>query len=128
MRTGRYGVPMPVSARRALVHGTDVRGLLVDGQTRCAHYAGPSDVVALQLACCPEHWACRECHDALAGHPGVPVPADDPDRRPALCGVCGHRMRAAEYLAARACPNCAAEFNPGCRLHRHLYFADGDGR
>lgn len=32
-------------------------------------------------------------------------------------------MSVPEYLAADSCPNCGAEFNPGCAAHAHLYFA-----
>lgn len=108
---------------RVTVHGVALRGLLVDRQSRCEHYAGPTDVVALQPACCPDYWACRRCHDALAGHEAVPAPVDDARREPALCGVCGRRMPTQEYLGTESCPACGAGFNPGCRLHRHLYFA-----
>lgn len=114
---------MPTVPSRVPVHGTVLRGLLTDRQSRCVHYAGPTDVVALQLACCPDYWACRRCHDALAGHEAVPTPLEDVHREPALCGVCGRRMRTHEYLAAESCPSCGAGFNPGCRLHRHLYFS-----
>ena len=59
--------------------GTDplLRGVGLDAQTRCAHYATARDVVALRFACCPAYWSCHRCHAELADHPAVPVPADD---------------------------------------------------
>ena len=59
--------------------GTDplLRGVGLDAQTRCAHYATARDVVALRFACCPAYWSCHRCHAELADHPAVPVPAGD---------------------------------------------------
>ena len=100
-----------------------VFGLDLDGETRCRHWHSPRDIVALRLPCCGRYYACRDCHDALAGHPARVWPRAAFDQPAALCGACGHEMSAAVYLAcADRCPACAAPFNPGCRLHRHLYF------
>lgn len=99
-----------------------ILGVGVDAEGRCAHWHEPTDVVALRLACCDAWYACRACHDATAGHVGAPWPAE-PAVAVALCGACGGEMLASEYLAADACPACLHSFNPGCRLHRALYFA-----
>ena len=108
-----------------------MRGLDLDAQTRCAHWRSPLDVVALKLACCGVYYACRDCHDALAGHAAQVWPPDAAAELAVLCGVCGGELTVAEYLACEdACPRCGAGFNPGCRRHRHLYFApalDADG-
>jgi len=107
-----------MSARRP-----DVRGLDLDAETRCAHWHGPLDIVALKLPCCGVYYACRACHDALADHAARVWSAWDDDALMALCGACGHEMTAAAYQSCDdRCPACAARFNPGCRLHRHLYF------
>jgi uncharacterized CHY-type Zn-finger protein len=46
------------------------------------------------------------------------------DERAVLCGVCGGQLTVRDYLACEnRCPACDAAFNPGCRLHYHLYFA-----
>ena len=101
-----------------------VHGLELDPQTRCAHWRGPLDVVTLRLPCCGVYYACRECHDALAGHPAEVWPAAEREARVALCGACAGELTLAAYLACEdRCPLCAAAFNPGCRKHRHLYFA-----
>lgn len=107
-----------------------VLGLTVDAQARCAHWHSPLDIVALRLPCCGDWYACRECHDALAGHPGTPWPAHRLSEVAARCGACGHEMSGEAYLACgHRCPACAAPFNPGCERHRDLYFAplNGDG-
>jgi uncharacterized CHY-type Zn-finger protein len=104
-----------------------VFGLDLDRETRCRHWRSPRDIVALRLPCCGRYYACRACHDALADHEARVWPRADFDQAAAqpaaMCGVCGHEMSAAAYLeCADRCPACAAAFNPGCRLHRHLYF------
>jgi uncharacterized CHY-type Zn-finger protein len=103
-----------------------VRGVDLDGETRCAHYHSDLDIVALQLSCCAPYYACRECHDALAGHVGRPWPRAQRAQPAILCGACGATMSIEAYLAcADRCPACAARFNPGCRTHHHLYFELG---
>ena len=84
--------------------GTDplLRGVGLDAQTRCAHYATARDVVALRFACCPAYWSCHRCHAELADHPAVPVPAGDFDRPHVLCGVCRTELSVAAYLALEA--------------------------
>ena len=104
---------------RSPVHGLDL-----DPQTRCAHWHGPLDVVALRLPCCGVYYACRECHDACADHEAQVWPAEPQDPLAAMCGVCGAELSIAQYLACDdRCPRCDAGFNPGCRKHRDLYFA-----
>jgi uncharacterized CHY-type Zn-finger protein len=107
----------------AAVIRPDVRGLHLDPQTRCRHWRSPFDIVALKLRCCGVYYACRDCHDALADHPAVVWPRAEWDRAAVLCGACGTELTVHAYLACEdRCPACAAPFNPGCRLHRHLYF------
>lgn len=101
-----------------------VFGVDLDPQTRCAHWHGPLDVVALRLPCCGAYYGCRDCHDALAEHEAEVWPPRAADEPVAMCGVCGGEMTLAAYLACDdRCPRCDAPFNPGCRKHRHLYFA-----
>ena len=100
-----------------------VRGLGLDPATRCAHWRSPLDIAALKMRCCGVYYACRDCHDALADHPAQVWPRGEWDTRAVLCGACAAEMTAADYLACDdRCPACAAPFNPGCKLHRHLYF------
>lgn len=102
-----------------------VLGAVVDAQTRCEHYRGERDVVALRFACCGEFFPCFECHEQSAGHPAERWTAADLAERAVLCGVCAHRLSVDEYLRLGedpACPACEARFNPGCRLHHERYF------
>jgi uncharacterized CHY-type Zn-finger protein len=104
---------------RPTVHGLDL-----DPQTRCAHWRSPLDIVALKMACCGAYYACRDCHDALAGHPAQVWPKAEWAQPAVLCGACGSELSVNAYLACEdRCPSCGSAFNPGCRKHRHLYFA-----
>ena len=103
---------------RPLVLGVDL-----DPQTRCAHYHSPLDIIATKMRCCLTYYACKDCHEALAGH-GVEVwPRAEWDQPAVLCGACGGEMSVRQYLECdNACPSCQARFNPGCRTHYHFYF------
>ncbi|HEY4320848.1 MAG TPA: CHY zinc finger protein [Gemmatimonadales bacterium] len=104
-----------------------ILGLDLDPQTRCAHYHGATDVLAIRMHCCREYYACRECHDSLTDHPASTWPASANDSMALLCGACGAEQSIASYLArGEHCPACRAAFNPGCRSHHHLYFAPRD--
>ncbi|GGH14117.1 CHY zinc finger protein [Silvibacterium dinghuense] len=104
--------------QRPKVHGLDL-----DAQTRCAHWHSPLDVIAIRMACCGEYYACKDCHEALAGHPFAVWPRNQWATKAVLCGVCGTEMTIAAYMASGyACPDCGAGFNPGCRNHYQFYF------
>ena len=99
-----------------------VLGPVVDGETRCIHYRTPLDVIAIEFACCATFYPCHLCHAETADHPAEQWPVADRGERAVLCGVCGHLLTIDEYLVTGSCPACAAPFNPGCKLHAHLYF------
>jgi uncharacterized CHY-type Zn-finger protein len=102
------------------VHGVDL-----DPNTRCLHYHGPTDVIAIKMRCCDSYYACVACHAALAAHPAKVWPRSEWNRKAVLCGVCGAEMTVLEYMdSGNRCPSCSAPFNPGCRNHYHLYFED----
>ena len=106
------------------IHGIAVQGIDVDGQTRCRHWRGVSDVVALKMKCCGIWTPCHACHAAVADHPAAVWPLAERHATAVLCGACGARLSIAEYLVARSrCPRCGVAFNPGCANHHHLYFA-----
>lgn len=100
-----------------------VRGLDLDPQTRCAHWHGDRDIIAIRMRCCETYFACRECHDALADHAVRVWPKAEWDQPAVLCGACGRELSVHEYLACDSrCPGCDGAFNPGCKSHHHLYF------
>ena len=110
------------------VHGFEVRGVDLDGETRCAHYGTERDVVALKLGCCGTYYACIRCHEELADHDAEPWPIERRDEPAVLCGICGETFAGQEYMGVDSCPDCGAAFNPGCADHYPLYFEWVDGR
>nr|WP_041072673.1 CHY zinc finger protein [Bacillus sp. OxB-1] len=107
-----------------LIKGFEVRGIQVDEETRCVHYHTEIDRIAIKFHCCGIYYPCYECHQEIGcGQPDV-WPKERFGDRAILCGACGHELTIAEYLECKSeCPQCSAPFNPGCKLHRHLYFA-----
>jgi uncharacterized CHY-type Zn-finger protein len=102
----------------------EVRGLNLDPQTRCLHYHGPTDIIAIKMKCCATYYACKDCHDALASHSIEVWPQSEWNTQAVLCGVCRAELNISSYLQSNSrCPNCHAAFNPGCRNHYHFYFA-----
>ncbi|MET4638593.1 CHY zinc finger protein [Mycetocola sp. 2940] len=102
--------------------GIPVLGRVVDDETRCVHYSTPEDVIAIRFRCCGDYYPCHLCHEETAGHPAEQWPLDERERLAVLCGVCRNELSIASYLTVSACPSCNSTFNPGCRLHTHLYF------
>ncbi len=126
MTIGLSPKPADVSAPRPrpVVHG-----VAVDDQTRCAHYHGASDVIAMRFKCCGEWFPCIDCHREVAGHPVEVWPLSERAQEAVLCGVCGRRLTIAEYMGcASICPGCGAGFNPGCSNHWHYYFEMEESR
>jgi uncharacterized CHY-type Zn-finger protein len=107
------------SAQRPIIRGGDV-----DAQTRCRHYHGPTDIIAIKMKCCGEYYACKDCHEELASHAIKVWPrAEWPTTKAILCGNCSTELTIAAYLASNSsCPNCSAAFNPRCSNHYHFYF------
>jgi uncharacterized CHY-type Zn-finger protein len=99
-----------------------VKGAVIDDQTRCVHWHGPYDVVAIKFACCGDFYPCISCHAAAVDHPVRRWPVGRRDEPAVLCGVCGNLLTIADYLLGNGCPACSADFNPRCSLHHHLYF------
>lgn len=107
-----------------LVGETVVRGLAVDALTRCAHYDSERDVIAIRFACCDSYFPCHACHDAVTEHASEVIPREAFDDPGVLCGNCASKLTVREYAACEnSCPDCGAEFNPGCKSHWDRYFA-----
>jgi uncharacterized CHY-type Zn-finger protein len=105
------------------VKGIEVRGTDVDGETRCKHYHSEVDIIAIKFPCCQTYYPCHLCHEENAGHPVQVWKYEQFDCKAVLCGRCGHELTIREYMQCDSvCPQCGAEFNPGCRHHYHLYF------
>ena len=109
------------------VERPEVYGIGLDAETRCAHYRSALDIIAIRMKCCGLYYACKDCHEAMAGHAIEVWPLDEWDRPAVLCGACGSELTIAQYMASGyECPACGAGFNPGCRKHYRFYFADAD--
>ena len=101
----------------------DVRGIELDAQTRCGHYRGATDIVAIKMKCCGVYYACKDCHETLAGHPIEVWPESEWEQKAILCGACGAELTVRQYMQCESrCPKCRDSFNPGCRKHYHFYF------
>lgn len=101
-----------------------IRGKLVDDESRCVHWHSPLDVIALRFRCCDRYYACYSCHNESEAHAmkkysiGSSSAANIPL---IICGVCKFQMTFQQYQGLQ-CPRCSAKFNPGCKMHYHLYF------
>jgi uncharacterized CHY-type Zn-finger protein len=105
------------------IHGVEVKGKLKDEHTRCDHYHTEKDIIAIKFPCCSVYYPCFQCHDETADHPAEAWEASAFSEKAVLCGNCGHRLAIHEYLrSGYQCPECGADFNPGCGNHSHLYF------
>jgi len=109
-----------------------VYGAAIDSFTRCIHYHSERDIVAIKFACCRRYYPCSRCHaEAVqlepAPHTTRRWPPEQWSELAILCGACHGELTITEYRRVDRCPHCAAEFNPGCRLHTHLYFDDPPG-
>lgn len=105
------------------IKGHEVKGSLVDKETRCTHYHTEKDRIAIKFFCCQTYFPCYQCHEEHGcGNPEV-WPEEEFDQKAILCGSCGTELTITEYLnGGYRCPNCDEDFNPGCHFHRHLYF------
>ncbi|WP_041121280.1 CHY zinc finger protein [Jeotgalibacillus alimentarius] len=106
-----------------IIHGHPVYGAVIDSETRCTHYHSEKDIIAIKFYCCGQYFPCVSCHDENGcGHRQV-WPAERFSEKAILCGKCGIELTIDEYLQSNsACPSCNSAFNPGCSLHKHLYF------
>ncbi|MCI3923734.1 CHY zinc finger protein [Paenibacillus sp. TRM 82003] len=95
----------------------------IDAHTRCPHYHGPNDIIAIKFRCCGVYYGCYECHQEQADHEAKVWPKREWNERAILCGSCRTELTVVQYMASGyRCPSCEADFNPGCRYHYHLYF------
>ncbi len=106
-----------------MTHPMQILGVQVDMETRCAHWHSEIDRIAIKFYCCGLYYACFECHEAVGCGKSAVWPKEQFDEKVVLCGFCGHQLTIQEYLeCASACTSCGSNFNPGCSLHKHLYF------
>ncbi len=103
--------------------GVPVRGVDVGPETRCAHYHGPQDIVAIRFPCCKAFYPCFACHKEATDHEARRWPAGQFDVPAVLCGECQAVLTIQHYLDAdHTCLSCGADFNPNCARHYDRYF------
>ena len=100
-----------------------VYGINLDSQTRCRHYHGDLDIVAIKFKCCQKYYACYFCHLELESHPSETWNLADFQVKVILCGQCGKELTWGQYTSFESsCFQCGAKFNPNCKKHWDLYF------
>lgn len=104
-------------------YGIEVKGKVIDEETKCEHYQSERDRIAIKFKCCNTYYPCIHCHNEIVDHPAERWGKRERQQHAVLCGACGTELTIEEYIQANdQCPNCNALFNPGCHLHHHLYF------
>lgn len=96
-----------------------IYGIGIDDAGRCVHYHKTCDIAALKCAACGKYYACFSCHDEMEDHPFAATGLGEP--APVLCGICKSLLSREEY-GTGACPHCGTAFNPGCKIHKDIYF------
>lgn len=101
----------------------EVKGKLVDNETRCEHYHSPLDVIAIKFKCCGDYYPCYECHEEIANHKATVWKKEERNTKAIFCGVCKTELTIQQYFDSKnQCPNCGVSFNPNCERHYGLYF------
>ena len=101
----------------------EVKGKLVDDETRCEHYHSPLDIIAIKFKCCGDYYPCFKCHEESTDHQAHVWTKEEWNTKAILCGVCKEELTIDTYVRSNnLCPNCHSPFNPGCSNHYHLYF------
>ncbi|TDL96597.1 CHY zinc finger protein [Macrococcus carouselicus] len=100
----------------------EVKGAVVDHETRCIHYHSELDIIAIKFKCCGHYYPCYQCHNDAEDHDIERWPLEQFDTKAVLCGSCQYELAISEYMKAKSCPACAACFNEGCSKHYPIYF------
>ncbi len=101
----------------------EVKGNILDAQTRCIHFHSEKDIIAIKFKCCGDYYPCFECHREAVSHETERWSKVDFDEIAVLCGQCQYELQISEYLESNnMCPHCQAAFNPNCSKHYYLYF------
>jgi uncharacterized CHY-type Zn-finger protein len=97
----------------------------MDSSTRCIHYHGPLDVIAMKFKCCKTYYCCYECHQEAADHKPALWGKTEWSEKAILCGGCRAELTIGQYRnSSYLCPLCGIAFNPKCQNHYHLYFEE----
>lgn len=104
----------------------NLKGKLIDNQTRCVHWNSELDIIALKFKCCNTFYPCISCHSETTDHEIQRYNVNS-NEKVVLCGNCNSLLTFYEYISIQnplQCPKCSALFNPGCKNHYDLYFSN----
>lgn len=106
-----------------MISPNNIKGKLIDDQTRCVHYHSSLDIIAIKFKCCNHYYSCYYCHDEEMDHPVEVWKKNEHTNNAILCGVCKQEITIQQYLDCdNICPFCSSKFNPNCANHYHFYF------
>lgn len=95
----------------------------IDRETRCKHYHGEKDIIAIRFKCCATFYSCYYCHEEAADHKHEVWSGDELQMKEILCGKCHAELTIEDYLnCGYICPSCRSSFNSKCSSHYHFYF------
>src|SRR5664279_6180850 len=94
----------------------EVLCMTVDGQTRCIHYSGTTDVVAIKFKCCGSYYPCFQCHQECADHQAQLWPSDQWREKAILCGVCGTAAHHPDVPGCAVLPSLWRTFQRGLQV------------
>lgn len=97
-------------------------GHVIDNQTRCKHYFGEKDIIAIKFKCCNKYYPCYKCHQENETHEIEVWKKENYNEFCILCGVCKNEHSLNQYLNTNYCLYCKSDFNERCEMHYHLYF------
>lgn len=118
----QHGLLIEIIKKQGGIKLVYVKGA-IDSETRCSHYHGEHDRIAIKFYCCGEYFPCYQCHEEHGCGETKVWPKRKWNEKAILCGACQTELTIEEYMnSGYVCPSCSAQFNPGCRLHDHLYF------
>lgn len=100
----------------------NIHGSPIDSETRCVHYHGATDIIAIKFKCCGQYYPCYKCHDEHVTHERKQWGKDEFSEKAIFCGHCQSECTIDEYMKTQNCPHCTAPFNPNCQFHYDLYF------
>lgn len=96
----------------------------IDEETRCNHYHGELDRIAIRFKCCDRFYSCYYCHEEAADHQPAVWQRSEWEEPVILCGTCRSVLTIRDYLSCDStCPVCRSSFNPKCQYHYPYYFA-----
>ncbi|MFB4161194.1 CHY zinc finger protein [Geomicrobium sp. JSM 1781026] len=101
-----------------------IHGQVLDEETRCVHYDGPTDIIAIKFACCGRYYPCIHCHEESESHRRRTWATNERDERAIYCGACKTEHTIQTYMNHTHCPRCSSLWNENCKYHYHYYFEE----